>query len=73
MDTLLSWMRRRLAEIANVADPDLDRAFVDFGLDSKQVAQLTAELEEEFQVIIDPSTAFEAESVAQFLAEVSNR
>jgi acyl carrier protein len=69
---VLEFVRAALAERTKVPIGEVDTAsvLIDLGLQSIDAVLLCGDVEDEFQVELDPSTIFEHETVGSFVAAV---
>lgn len=72
---LQNFIIAKLAERVDAPAETIDASsvFIDIGLESVDAVLLCGEVEDEFQVELDPGTIFEHETVGSFVAEVTRR
>ncbi len=67
-DWLVNYISRRCDIPANELHADIP--FEEFGIDSVQAVEITAELEQQFQIPVEPTALFEFNTIGLLVAHV---
>jgi len=73
--TLKNWLINYISKRCDIPATELhpDIPFEEFGIDSIQAVKITSELEQEFQISVEPTALFEFNTIELLAAHVSSR
>ncbi|MGQ3054976.1 MAG: acyl carrier protein [Roseateles sp.] len=71
---LKTWLVNYISKRCDIPDTELHPGipFEEFGIDSVQAVEITAELEQEFRIPVDPTALFEFNTIELLVAHVSS-
>lgn len=74
LNALKSWLINYISKRCDIPAAELhtDIPFEDFGIDSVQAVEITTELEQEFQIPVNPTALFEFNTIELLVAHVSS-
>jgi acyl carrier protein len=74
LDTLTTWLINHISKRCDIPAAELHPGipFEEFGIDSVQAVEITAELEQEFQIPVEPTALFEFNTIELLVAHVSS-
>ena len=74
LDTLTTWLINYISKRCDIPAAELHPGipFEEFGIDSVQAVEITAELEQEFQIPVEPTALFEFNTIELLVAHVSS-
>lgn len=73
-DALKTWLTNYISRRCDIPAAELHPGipFEEFGIDSVQAVEITAELEQEFQIPVEPTALFEFNTIELLVAHVSS-
>lgn len=74
LDTLTTWLINYISKRCDIPAAELHPGipFEEFGIDSVQAVEITAELKQEFRIPVEPTALFEFNTIELLVAHVSS-